>query len=49
MFDGLYLEQFGAIDATCGGEYTGSLSEGGCANYSECEFVAGVEDTYYVG
>ena len=49
FFDSLYLEQHGAISASCGNEYSGSLSEEGCSIYAACEKVAGVSDTYYVG
>ena len=47
--DSLYIEQFGAVEATCGPEYAGSLSAGGCSVWESCEPVAGIKDTYYVG
>ena len=48
-FDSLFLEQYGAVEKSCGHEYQGSLSAGGCSTWSDCKAVAGVEDTYYVG
>ena len=48
-FDGLFLEQYGAIDATCGEPYAASTTPDKCGGYSECEYKAGVKDTYYVG
>ena len=48
-FDSLFLEQYGAIDATCGEPYAASTTPEKCGGYSQCEYVAGIKDTYYVG
>ena len=50
-FDSLFLEQHGAFSDSCDGIslYQGSLSTNGCSTYKDCDVVAGVEDTYYVG
>ena len=47
-FDGLFLENFGAVEESCA-PYEGSITPKGCARWSECPIVAGVKDTYYVG
>ena len=48
FFDGLFLEQYGAVLDTCA-PYEASTSPEGCAKWSHCKPVAGVKDTYYVG
>ena len=48
FFDGLFVEQFGAVADQCA-RYEGSASPEGCGRWSGCDPVAGVKDTYYVG
>ena len=47
-FDGLFLEQYGAVAESCA-PYTASISPEGCGKWAHCPTVAGVSDTYYVG
>ena len=47
-FDGMFLEQYGAVEASCA-EYTPTTSPEGCGRWADCPIVAGVKDTYYVG
>lgn len=47
-FDGLFLENFGAVEESCA-PYEGSITPRGCARWSDCPIVAGVKDTYYIG
>jgi hypothetical protein len=47
-FDGLFLEQYGAVPETCA-PYEGAINTEGCAAHKSCDVVATVADTYYVG
>lgn len=47
-FDGLFLEQYGAVAESCAA-YEGSINPEGCGKWAKCPKVAGVKDTYYVG
>ena len=47
-FDGLFMENYGAVSSECA-EYVASSSPEGCGKWASCPIVAGVEDTYYVG
>ena len=47
-FDGLFLENYGAISAT-NADYEASTSTEGCGKWKGHPYVAGVADTYYVG
>lgn len=47
-FDGLFLENYGAVDEKCAA-YEASISPDGCARWSSCEPIVGVSDVYYVG
>ncbi len=47
-FDGLFLEQFGAVEESCA-PYQASSEPSGCGKWSECPIVAGVKNTKYVG
>ena len=47
-FDGMFLEQYGAVEESCA-EYAASISPEGCGKWTSCRTVAGVKDTYYVG
>ena len=44
----MFLEQYGAVDASCA-EYIASSNPEGCGKWAGCRTVAGVKDTYYVG
>ena len=46
--DGLFMENFGAVEETCA-PYEASTSPEGCGRWDDCKIVAGVTDTYYVG
>lgn len=48
QFDGLFLENYGAVDENCA-RYEGAVDVKGCAAWSKCPIVATVKDTYYVG
>lgn len=47
-FDGLFLEQYGAVSEQCAA-YVASTSPEGCGKHASCPKIAGVKDTYYVG
>ncbi len=48
QFDGLFVEQYGAVSETCA-PYQGAIDLKGCAAHRKCEPIATVTDTYYVG
>ena len=48
FFDGMFLEQYGAVSDTCA-KYEASMSPQGCGRWADCPIIANVEDVYYVG